>query len=359
MPALKLLQYPALLQHPAHSCRSLFEVFSYFLSFSFRHLGAWLTIKQKMHSLSLSSWYNSIFTQDGLFFLSFPSHALFKGLVTVETAFFLFDIAAFRIRRKTGPSIRLGDQFSSQFHKHIFSAHMPRHLPDILPAHRPRPKLTFPFHYSFLFSSCHVAFFIKIVFFLYTLFSLFIFSLIIISLTFSFFSLIIFFISFPNFISHTIFGYLTSPLHYPSFSFPNFISHTIFGYLTSPLHYPSFSFPNFISHTIFGYLTSLFIIHLSLFLTFYISHTIFWISYLPLFIIHLSLFLTLSLTLSLDILPPLFIIHLSLFLTLSLTLSLDILPPLHYPSFSFPNFYLSHYLWISLPPLSLSIFLFS
>ncbi|CAE1325949.1 unnamed protein product [Acanthosepion pharaonis] len=33
------------------------------------------------------------------FFLSFPSRALFKGLLTVETAFSLFDIAAFRIRR--------------------------------------------------------------------------------------------------------------------------------------------------------------------------------------------------------------------------------------------------------------------
>ncbi|CAE1163305.1 unnamed protein product [Acanthosepion pharaonis] len=62
---------------------------------------AWLSIKQKVCSLSFSSWYNSIFAPDGLFFLSFflsfPSHALFKGLVTVETAFSLFDIAAFRL----------------------------------------------------------------------------------------------------------------------------------------------------------------------------------------------------------------------------------------------------------------------
>ncbi|CAE1298976.1 unnamed protein product [Acanthosepion pharaonis] len=50
---------------------SLFEVFSYFLSFSFRRLGAWLTIKKKMRSLSLSSWYDSILAPDGLFFLSF------------------------------------------------------------------------------------------------------------------------------------------------------------------------------------------------------------------------------------------------------------------------------------------------
>ncbi|CAE1278618.1 REEP5_6 [Acanthosepion pharaonis] len=130
---------------------SLFEVFSYFLSFSFRRLEAWLTIKQKMRSLSLSSWHNSIFARDGLFFISFPSLALLKGLVTVETPFFFFDIVAFRIRRQTGPSIRLGDQFSSQFRKHISSAHMPRDLPDVLPACRPRPKLTFPFYYSFPF----------------------------------------------------------------------------------------------------------------------------------------------------------------------------------------------------------------
>ncbi|CAE1290241.1 unnamed protein product [Acanthosepion pharaonis] len=97
-----------------------------------------------------------IFARDGLFFLSFPSRALFKGLVTVETAFFLFDIAAFRIRRQTGPSIRLGDQFSSKFRKQIFFAHMPRHSPNVLPVRRPGRRLTFPFHYSFPFSSCHV-----------------------------------------------------------------------------------------------------------------------------------------------------------------------------------------------------------
>ncbi|CAE1261319.1 unnamed protein product [Acanthosepion pharaonis] len=116
------------------------QIVFYFLSFSIRRLGAWLTIKQKMRPLSLSSWYDSILARDGLFFLSFflfSSRALFKGLVTVETAFFLFDIATFHIRRQTGPSIRLGDEFSSQFRKHIFSAHMPRHLTDVLPARKP------------------------------------------------------------------------------------------------------------------------------------------------------------------------------------------------------------------------------
>ncbi|CAE1264906.1 unnamed protein product [Acanthosepion pharaonis] len=108
------------------------------------------------------------------FFLSFPFRPLFNGLVTVETAFFLLllhldvtsfeifssslsfshkyllllyflafffsfsiscllslfhlDVAAFRIRRQTGPSIPLGDEFSSQPREHALSAHMHRQV---------------------------------------------------------------------------------------------------------------------------------------------------------------------------------------------------------------------------------------
>ncbi|CAE1249654.1 unnamed protein product [Acanthosepion pharaonis] len=132
-----------------------FEIFCYFLSFSFRRLGTWLTIKQKfvpsLFRLGITAFSLEMVCSFFFFFLSFPSRALFKGLVTVETAFFLLDRAAFRMRRQTGPSIPPGDQFFSQFREHIFSAHMPRHSPDVLPVHRPRTRLNFRFTIRFLF----------------------------------------------------------------------------------------------------------------------------------------------------------------------------------------------------------------
>ncbi|CAE1323086.1 unnamed protein product [Acanthosepion pharaonis] len=148
-------------------------VFSYCLSFSFCRLGTWPAIKQKMCSLSLSCCIAAFLLEVVCsFFLSVPFCPLFKGLVTVETAFFLLllgvtsfeifssalsfshkyfllrsfltfffsfsincllslfhpDVTAIHIRHQTGPSIPLGDEFSSQPREHIFSAHMPRQV---------------------------------------------------------------------------------------------------------------------------------------------------------------------------------------------------------------------------------------
>ncbi|CAE1157333.1 unnamed protein product [Acanthosepion pharaonis] len=127
-------------------------------------------MKQKIRSLSLSSWYDSILARDGLFFrssfLSLPSRALFKGLVTVETAFSLFDIAAFCIRSQNGSIHSTGRPILlTILQTHLFSPYtetFAKCLASLLAWRR----LTFSFHYSFPFSSCHVVNFQNINFFL-------------------------------------------------------------------------------------------------------------------------------------------------------------------------------------------------